>query len=350
MVTSVSIAGRVIGPGHPCFVIAEAGVNHNGSLDLARQLVHVAVAAGADAVKFQTFTAERLATYHAPKADYQRELLRETESQLEMLRRVELSLQAHRELMAYSRELGIMFLSSPFEEESADRLEALGVPAFKVPSGEMTNLPFLEHVARKGKPMLVSTGMATLEEVKDAVRTVRAAGNSDLILLHCVSTYPARPTDVNLRALQTLANTFTVPVGYSDHTLGTEVAIAAVALGACVIEKHVTLDRSLPGPDHKSSLEPDELRHLVDGIRNVEAALGHGRKEPAERENAIGAVARRSLVAATDILAGTLVTRECIAIKRPGTGLSPSMLGQVIGRRAVENIPADTVITLAMLT
>lgn len=342
----IKIAGRLIGPRRPCFIIAEAGVNHNGDLALAKQLVDAAVTAGADAVKFQTFKAERLASASAPKAAYQLQTTDRSESQLEMLRRLELSEPAHRALMAYCQEWRILFLSSPFEEESADVLEQLGVCAFKIPSGELTNLPFLEHVARKGKPMIVSTGMSTLAEVEQAVQAIRQMKNSQVVLLHCVSDYPADPSDANLRAMQTMADAFKVPVGYSDHTPGIEVALAAVALGACVIEKHFTCDRTLPGPDHRASLEPDELRRLVQGIRMVESALGDGRKAPVPREANTAAVARKSLVAARDIPAGSLLTEESIAIKRPGTGLPPAMLPSLVGRKTLRDIPVDTLLTL----
>lgn len=345
----IEIARRMIGPGYPCFMIAEAGVNHNGSLDTALRLVDVAVCASADAVKFQTFTAECVVTKDAPKAAYQKETTGSNESQLQMLKKLELSPEAHRELQSYCGKRGILFLSSPFDEKSADFLEGLDIPAFKIPSGEITNLPFLEHVARKGKPMIVSTGMSTFEEVKSAVAIIRNTGNSDLILLQCVSAYPANAADANLMAMQTMATAFDVPVGYSDHTLGIEVALAAVALGAHVIEKHFTLDRSLPGPDHRASLEPDELGVLVGGIRNVQVALGHGRKEPAPCEADIAAVARKSIVTACHIPVGTIVTRDLIVMKSPGTGLQPSMLGQIIGRIAARDIPADTVVTPEML-
>lgn len=345
----IEIGGHVVGPGCPCFMIAEAGVNHNGNLGMALQLVDVAVRAGADAVKFQTFRAECVVTKETPKAAYQKETTGSDESQLQMLKKLELSPDGHRELQAYCGKRGILFLSSPFDEKSADFLEGLDIPAFKIPSGEITNLPFLGHVARKGKPMIVSTGMSSLEEVKSAVAIIHNTGNSGLILLHCVSAYPANAADANLMAMQTMATAFDVPVGYSDHTLGIEVALAAVALGACVIEKHFTLDRNLPGPDHRASLEPDELRILVNGVRTVEAALGHGRKEPAPCEADIAAVARKSIVTACDIPAGTIVTRDLIVMKSPGTGLQPSMLGQIIGRIAAQDIPADTVITAGML-
>ena len=346
---SVEIAGRPVGPGHPCFIIAEAGVNHNGDLNQAKQLIDAASEAKADAVKFQTFKAERVASASAPKAAYQLQRTDRRESQREMLRRLELSEEAHRELIAYCAARGILFLSTPFEEASADLLERVGVCAFKIPSGEITNLPLLEHVARKGKPMIVSTGMSTLAEVEAAVRSIQAAGNGALVLLQCVSNYPADPSDANLRAMRTMADAFTRPVGYSDHTPGIEVALAAVALGACVIEKHLTLDRALPGPDHHASLEPAEFSALVRGVRTVEAALGHGRKEPASSEAATAAVARKSLVAARHIPRGTPLTQELLSIKRPGTGLPPSALSVVLGRKAAQEIPAETVLTWEMV-
>lgn len=345
----VSIVGRKIGLGQPCFIIAEAGVNHNGDLTLAKRLIDAAVEAKADAVKFQTFKAERLASATAPKAAYQLRTTDHGESQLEMLRRLELSEAAHRHLMAYCQTRGILFLSAPFEEGSADLLERLGVPAFKIPSGELTNLPLLAHVARKGKPMIVSTGMATLEEVEAAVQRIRSSGNPPLILLHCVSDYPANPAEANLRAMRTMAEAFNVPVGYSDHTPGLDVALAAVALGACVIEKHFTLDSTLPGPDHRASLEPKELAVLVRGIRLVEAALGDGRKIPARSETATAAVARKSVVAARTIPRGTRLTEACLCLKRPGTGLPPSALPSVLGRTATREIPAETVLTWDMV-
>ena len=278
-VPSVRIGERPVGVGHPCFVIAEAGVNHNGSLDMALKLVDAAVEAKADAVKFQTFRAERLLTPEAPKAAYQIENSDRTETQFEMLQRLELDEAAHRTLMDHCRRRGLAFLSSPFEQGSADFLETLGVPAFKIPSGEVTNLPFLCHVARKGIPLILSTGMATLEEVEVAVAAIRSSGCRQLVLLHCVSAYPASPSDANLRAMATLARTFGTPVGYSDHTLGIEVALAAVAMGAAVIEKHFTLDRTMPGPDHQASSEPGELALLVSGIRKVESAPRRRREE-----------------------------------------------------------------------
>ena len=345
----IAIGGRRVGPDQPCFVIAEAGVNHNGDLELARRLVDAAAEAGADAVKFQTFSADRLATAAAPQADYQRRNTGIEESQRAMLHRLELTAEAHRELMARCRERGILFLSSPFDEDSADFLEELGVPAFKIPSGELTNVPFLAHVARKGRPLIVSTGMATLDEVRPAVETIRQAGSPPLALLHCVSSYPAQPADVNLRAMATLREAFAVPVGFSDHTAGTDIALAAVALGANILEKHLTLDRTLPGPDHLASLEPDEWIAMVVALRRIEAALGDGRKRPAPSEADAARVARKSLVAAGDLPAGCVLRRDHLAIRRPGTGLPPGRLESVLGRRLRRALAAGAVLTEDLL-
>jgi N,N'-diacetyllegionaminate synthase len=345
----VCIGERIVGQGSPCFIIAEAGVNHNGDLMLAKRLVDAAADAGADAVKFQTFKADRVVSTHAAKARYQKQTTGSEESQLEMVRRLELPADAFRELRDHSDQRGLVFLSTPFDDESADLLQQLGVPAFKIPSGEVVNHPFLERIARMGKPMIVSTGMCYLSEVDEAVRVIRRAGNESLILLHCVSNYPADPEDVNLRAMQTMKTAFGLPVGYSDHTLGVEILLAAVAMGACVIEKHFTLDRTLPGPDHRASLEPTELTTLVRGIRKVESALGLGRKEPAASEADTAAVARRSLVAACDIPPGTVLGEQHIAIKRPGTGLPPFLRQYLIGRQTKDAIPADAMLKLEHL-
>jgi N,N'-diacetyllegionaminate synthase len=346
---TVEIENHAVGPGHPCFIIAEAGVNHNGSVETARRLIDVAIEAGADAVKFQTFRAEALVTDSSPKAEYQLETTSKQESQLEMLRRLELSKPAHRELQEYGHECGIMFLSTPFDEDAADFLDELKVPAFKISSGDVTGIPLLEHVAKKGRPIILSTGMSEMEEVRAAVRAIHDAGCNDLVLLHCVSNYPAHPADVNLRAMQMMSTEFDLPVGYSDHTTGTEVALAAVALGACVIEKHFTLDRNLPGPDHRISLEPHELAQLVAGIRKVEAAMGDGRKTRAASEADTARAARRSLTAARDISAGTRLTRDLIAIQRPGTGLSPALLSSLIGRTVQVDVRAGSLFSLEML-
>jgi N,N'-diacetyllegionaminate synthase len=335
---AVLIHDRPVGEGHPCFVIAEAGVNHGGDLDRARRLVDAAARAGADAVKFQTFQAGRLVVAAAPKAAYQE---RVPGTALEMLRALELDEPAHRTLQAHCRDRGILFLSSPFEEASADLLERLGLPAFKLPSGELTNLPFLDHVARKGRPVLLSTGMATLGEVERALAALAPLGPGRVVLLHCVSSYPARPEDANLRAMATLARNFQVPVGYSDHTPGLEVALAAVALGAAVLEKHLTLDRTLPGPDQAASLEPGEFQALVAGVRTVESALGHGRKEPAPSELELVRVARKSVFAARDLARGTVLEPGHLVIKRPGTGLPPECLPALLGRTLRRDLPGD---------
>jgi N-acetylneuraminate synthase len=345
----LSIAGREIGAGNPCFIIAEAGVNHNGDLSRALDLIDVAAQAGADAVKFQTYRAELLADPRAPKAAYQVETTGSDESQLEMLARLALSPEDHATLARRARERSILFLSTPFDEPSAELLAELGVPAYKLPSGEMTNLPFLAFVARFGRPMIVSTGMASLAEVGSAVDTIRGAGNDRIALLHCVSNYPADPADANLRAMATMRDAFGVPIGYSDHTLGLTVGLAAVALGAAIIEKHFTLDRALPGPDHRASLEPLELIDFVRGIRTVEAALGHGRKEPSISEAPITAVARRSLIAAMDIAAGSVITEIDLVAKRPGTGLSPALRSKVVGQTARVPISEGTLLTWDMI-
>ncbi len=345
----IEIAGHKIGAGCRAFIIAEAGVNHNGDLNMARELVDLAAAAGADAVKFQTFIAEESITVDASKADYQRITTGNEESQLEMARKLELSFDDFRELKRYCDERGIVFLLTPFDFESVDFLHSLGVPALKISSGDLTNHPLLRRVASTGVPVIISTGMSNMDEVKEVTGVVRAEGNDQLILLQCVTNYPADPADVNLRAMQTMAEALNVPVGFSDHTLGIEVSLAAVALGACVIEKHFTLDRNLPGPDHRASLEPRELESLVHGIRRVEAALGDGIKTPTASEASNAAVARRSLVAARDIKAGTVITAELTACKRPGTGLPPKMLDHVVGKTALIDLREGTLLQLDML-
>ncbi len=346
----IRISGRRIGEGRPCFVIAEAGVNHNGEIKIAKRLIDAAKKAGADAVKFQTFSAERLVTPEAPKAGYQLKNTSAAESQLQMLKRLELSASDHRVLLDYCKKAGILFLSTPFDEISADLLETLALPAYKLPSGELTNHAFLAHVAKKSQPMIVSTGMSDLNEVADAVRAIKRAGNPPLILLHCVSNYPASPEDVNLRAMQTMRKTFGVPVGYSDHTLGIDVALAAVALGACVIEKHLTLDRNMRGPDHAASVEPAEFARLVAGIRAIEKALGHGRKERAVSESDTAKVARKSLVALRSIEKGDVFTPDVLTVRRPGTGLPPHHLSRLLGKKAGRRIPAGKVITESMVS
>lgn len=330
-------------------IIAEAGVNHNGEIALAKKLVDAAADAGADFVKFQTFSADRQVTRTARKADYQQRAAEKDasdESQHAMLRRLELTLPMHEELIAHCAERGIGFLSTGFDIESVDLLLRLGLNRFKIPSGEITNLPYLRHIGAFGKPVILSTGMATLGEVEAAIDVLEAAGTAraNITVLHCTTEYPTPMDEVNLRAMQTMHAAFGVAVGYSDHTLGIEVAIAAVAMGACMIEKHLTLDRLLPGPDHKASLEAQELAAMVSSIRNVEIALGDGIKRLTPSEAGNKAVARKSLVAACAIRAGELFTAANLVAKRPGSGVSPMRWDEVIGRRAPRDFAPDELI------
>jgi N-acetylneuraminate synthase len=341
----IKIANRVIGEGEPCFIIAEAGVNHNGDVNLAKKLVDAAADAGADAVKFQTFTAETIVTRNAEKAPYQKEVTGTGESQYAMLKKLELSAEAHRELKRYAEKKGIIFLSTPYDSSSVDFLIQLGVVAFKVSSADITNLPLLAHMAARKLPVILSTGMATLEEIEDALATLQKNVGKEVALLHCVFNYPARAEDVNLRVMATLEKAFNLPVGYSDHTMGIEVSLAAVALGARIIEKHFTLDRTLPGPDHRASLEPGELREMVAGIRNVEKALGSPVKRISAAEEQNRLVCRRSIVAASDIPEGTAITGDMLATKRPGTGIAPGNLEKIIGAKATRRIKKDELIT-----
>ncbi len=344
---SVSIGRRKIGGGFPVFVIAEAGVNHNGKLPLAKKLVDAAKNAGADAVKFQTFKAEKLAARRAPLAAYQKK--EGAQSQREMLRALELSENDFRELFHHAKKKNMLFLSTPFDEESADFLDSLGARAFKVGSGELTNLPLLSHLAKKKKPVILSTGMAVLSEIKDAVAALERDGCADIVLLHCVSSYPAPLEACNVRAVKTLEKTFHVPCGFSDHTTGFEAGCAAVALGARCIEKHFTLDSSLPGPDHKMSLEPHELARYIQSLHDVEASLGDGTKKPAPCENDVRRIARKSVVSARDIVKGERIVQTMLCMKRPGTGIMPRDVKKVIGKIAKKNIPADTLIKWSMM-
>lgn len=329
-------------------VIAEAGVNHNGDMELARELIKVAAEAGADLVKFQTFSAEKLVTRSAPKADYQINSTGANESQYEMLKRLELSQECHGELIAHCCDYGIGFLSTGFDIESVDLLVALGQECFKIPSGEINNLPYLRHIGRFGKDVILSTGMSNLGDVEAALDVLVRAGTPQerITLLHCTTEYPAAVNEVNLRAMQTMGAAFGVPVGYSDHTQGIEVSIAAVAMGASVVEKHFTLDRSLPGPDHMASLEPHELKAMIRAIRNVELAVGDGIKRITASEVRNRMVARKSIVAARAIKAGELFCDENLTTKRPGSGLSPMLWDQLIGRPASRGYAADELIVL----
>jgi N,N'-diacetyllegionaminate synthase len=330
--TTVEIGTRSIGPGHPCFIIAEAGINHNGNLDLAHRLIDVAVEARADAVKFQTFIPEKVVSSTAQRAKYQTINVGEAGSQIDMIRHLVIPDTSYPDLIDHAGKRSIIFLSTPFDQESADLLERLEVPAFKVSSGDVTNIPLLRHLSRKGLPILLSTGMSEMAEVAVAVETVRSNGDPPLALLHCVSNYPAAPEDCNLRAMESLRNEFGTPVGWSDHTLGIDISLAAVALGANLVEKHVTVNRSLPGPDHMASLEPHELNDMVRGIRHVESAMGDGTKRRADCELENAKVVRRSLHWRTSLPAGVVVKHDDLIALRPGTGVPTSRIDSIVGR------------------
>jgi N-acetylneuraminate synthase/N,N'-diacetyllegionaminate synthase len=339
----IRIAGRGVGAGRPCFVIAEAGVNHNGRVELARKMVDAAARAGADAIKFQTFSAGRLASRAARKARYQIRGTGGTGAQYPMLKALELSAPAHRELQARCKRRGIVFLSTPFDEASADFLESLRVPAYKISSGDLTNHPLIAHVARKGRPVLLSTGMATLKEVAAAVAAAKPAAKN-VVLLQCASNYPAQPAGANLRVMHTYEKRFGVPAGYSDHTPGIEVAIAAAALGAAVIEKHFTLDRSLPGPDHRASLEPGELAAMIAAIRRAQSALGNGVKAPLRSEAPMRRAARKSLHWRRNVAPGRRARAADFIALRPGVGLPPSALQDCVGRTVVRRARAGSLV------
>jgi len=328
------------------YIIAEAGVNHNGSLTMAKQLIDVASAAGADAVKFQTFKANKLVSKSAQKADYQKQTTDADESQHAMIEKLELDRAAHLELIAYCKIRSIEFLSTPFDHDSIELLHELGLATFKIPSGEITNVPYLRHVGSLNKRIILSTGMANLGEIEAAIQVLTQAGTQrgNIAILHANTEYPTPMRDVNLRAMQTLGQAFNLPYGYSDHTNGIEVPIAAVALGASVIEKHFTLDRSLPGPDHKASLEPQELSAMVSAIRHIEIALGSPVKQPSPSEAKNKAIARKSLVASTAIKQGDIFSENNLTVKRPGTGISPLRWDEIIGTAAPRDYQEDELI------
>jgi N,N'-diacetyllegionaminate synthase len=316
------------------FIIAEAGVNHNGSLDLAKKLIDVAADAGADAVKFQTFRADKLVSKTAQKADYQKQTTDATESQYAMIKKLELDEAAHHELIAYCKIKDILFLSTPFDHDSIELLNHLGMEIFKIPSGEITNLPYLRHIGSLGKEVILSTGMSDLGEIEDTLDVLIAAGTTKnkITVLHATTEYPCPMEEVNLRAMQTIENAFHVKIGYSDHTNGIEVPIAAVAMGATVIEKHFTLDKTMEGPDHKASLEPDELIAMIKSIRNIEKALGYGIKKPSFSEAKNILVGRKSIVASRLIKKGEIFNEENLTAKRPGNGINPMHWDNIVGK------------------
>ncbi len=327
------------------FIIAEAGVNHNGSLEMALQLVDKAVEIGADCVKFQTFRAEQIVTASSPKANYQLEVTDKQESQFDMLKKLELDREAFRTIKAHCDKKGIRFLSTPYNPEDADLLNDIGVDAFKIASGQLVETPFLKYVAKFGKQMIISTGMANMDEVRDAVAAIHSTGNKNLIVLQCNTDYPSKIEDTNIRAMLTMRDELGVRVGYSDHVPNNYACYAAVALGAEVIEKHFTLDNNLPGPDHSSSLEPEAFRELITGVRSVEKCLGDGVKRPSQAEikNTYGM--RRSLVARVDLPKGTVLTAEHIGFKRPANGLAPKMLERVLGKKLLADLKKDEPLT-----
>lgn len=330
------------------FIIAEAGVNHNGSIETAKKMVDAAVKAGADAVKFQTFKSHKVISQYAPKADYQKKTTNSKESQLDMVKKLELNSEAHKELNSYCKKRGIEFLSSPFDLESIDLLLELGMDIFKIPSGEITNLPYLRKIGGLRKKVILSTGMADLGEIEDALDILAEGGTEreDITVLHCNTEYPTPIEDVNLRAMLTIKEAFDIDVGYSDHTTGIEVPIAAVALGATIIEKHFTLDRNMVGPDHRASLEPGELKSMIQAIRNIEKAMGSGIKKPSPSEMKNRAIARKSIVAAKSIKEGEIFTETNLEIKRPGNGISPMRWENVLGKTAKRYFERDELIEL----
>ena len=328
------------------YIIAEAGVNHNGDLKIAKEMVLAAKRAGADAIKFQTFVTENLVTRNARTAEYQKQNTGKQETQYEMLKKLELSYEDYRELKEVCSETGIEFLSTPFDIESIKILEKLDIDKFKVPSGEITNYPYLVQIARTGKPVIMSSGMCTWTEIADAVQVLRAHGTTELSLLHCTTEYPAPYDEINLKVINAMQEKFGVTVGYSDHTQGIEIAVAAVAMGAEIIEKHFTLSRDMEGPDHKASLEPEELKAMVQAIRNVEKAIGNSQKRPSQSEIENMKIVRKSIVAKREIKAGELFSEKNLTTKRPGTGISPMMWETVIGHTAVRNFEKDECIEL----
>jgi len=327
-----------------CLIIAEAGVNHNGSIKMARDLIRSGAEAKVDVVKFQTFRAETLTTVTAPKANYQCHTTNANENQFTMLKNLELSSEAHQELMQYCEEMGVEFLSSAFDITAVDLLARLGQTRWKIPSGEITNLPYLRKIGSLGQEVIISTGMADLGEIEDALHVLETGGtpSKNITVLHCNTEYPTPVIDVNLRAMQTISAAFPkIRVGYSDHTLGIEVPIAAVAMGAMVIEKHFTLDRSLPGPDHKASLEPDELAAMVSAIRNIELSIGNGTKCPSPSELKNKKIARKSIFAARNIKSGEILTEQNLTVKRPAIGINPMRWDEIVGRTATRDYTID---------
>ena len=347
----IKIGKRSIGDNAPCFIIAEAGSNHDRKLEQALNLIDVATEAGADAIKFQTYSAETIYSKKTPKPEYMKKkgLSNDNETLWDVIKKIEMPRDWHPKLKEYCDTKGIMFMSTPFDIKAVDELEAVGMEIYKIASFEITHLPLLEYVAKQGKPIILSTGMADLSDIETALKVINQHEKSNVILLHCAINYPAKFEDLNLRAMETMRQAFQLPVGFSDHTLGATADVAAVALGACVIEKHFTLNRKLPGPDHPFALEPDELRAMVSAIRDTERALGSSIKKHTEAEKELYRLARRSLVAACKIPNGTKITREMIAVKRPGYGIPTKMMTQLIGRTSKVDIDEEDILTWEMV-
>ncbi|HPQ71657.1 MAG TPA: N-acetylneuraminate synthase family protein [bacterium] len=339
----VIIGGKAIGPGHPCYVIAEAGSNHNRDWNIALKLIDAAVAAGADAVKWQTYSAESMYSKKAPNFEHLKE------NTWDLIKRIEMPREWHADLARECGDRGVHFLSTPFDLEAVEQLDKVGVPAFKIASFEITHLPLLKACAQTGKPIILSTGMANLADIELALETIEAAGGREVVLLHCAIGYPPKFADINLRAMDTMRQAFAVPVGYSDHTMGLVADVAAVARGACVIEKHYTLSRAMEGPDHPFALEPDELRAMIEAVRQTEEALGSSVKRHTASEEEFHRGARRSLVAACAIAKGTKIEERMLAVKRPGWGIHPRHIPLVVGREARVDIEADDILTWEMV-
>ncbi len=349
-VQTCTIGNKVVGENAPCLIIAEAGSNYNGSLEIAKKLVDTAAEANADIVKFQTFKAELIVTRTTPKAQYQKQGENDSESYYDLLKGLEMKDEEWQELKNYCDQKGIIFMSTPHSGAwSVDFLESLHVPAYKLGSGDLTNLPFLEYVAEKNKPIIISVGMSVMEEIKEAVEVIKKTGNNQLVVLQCTTSYPADIKNINLNVMDTLAAELGCIIGFSDHTPGIEASVIAVAKGARVIEKHFTIDKNLPGPDHKASLDPTELKALVQGIRHVERMLGSKEKQPTQEELDIAKIARKSIVAAKDIPKGILITEDMLIIKRPGTGILPKYFPDIIGKKAKSYIEKDSILSYDMI-
>lgn len=343
------IGNKNIGKAGEVFVIAEAGVNHNGDKTIAKKLIDAAIWAGADAIKFQTYKTEKLVTAYADMAKYQKDNIGVSDSQFNMLKKLEVSFNDFKELKEYCEEKGIMFLSTPFDFESAHFLNSIGMEAFKISSGDLTNIPLIEYISKYNKPIILSSGMATLGEIEEALSTIYGSNLKDVAVLHCTTNYPAKLESVNLRAMITIRDAFEVVCGYSDHTEGIFVSVAATSMGANIIEKHFTLDKNMQGPDHKASLEPNELKEMINNIRNIQIAMGSSIKMFTKSEEETRTVARKSIVASRNIAAGEIISMEDMEFKRPGTGLMPKYYKDILGKRSRKNIGIDEQIDFSMI-